>query len=81
MVRCAEALQQYKPGPPLVPGVWFEYEIKVNGKRFTVVLQNLESGAREQTTHFENSDAERGVAKADGRPLATSASSPTPAQR
>lgn len=53
-------VQNYAPGPSLVPGVWFEYEIKVQGDDYTVFLTNLQSGERKQTTSFHNSDAVRG---------------------
>lgn len=54
------ALQTYAPGPPLVPGVWFEYEIVVQGDDYTVFLTNLQSGQRVQTTSFHNTDTDRG---------------------
>ncbi len=56
------ALQQYVPGPALVPGVWFEYEITVQGDNYTVFLTNLQSGQRTQTTSFQNTDTARGRA-------------------
>ncbi len=54
------SLQTYNPGPALVPGVWFEYEIVVQGDDYTVFLTNLQSGQRTQTTHFHNTDIDRG---------------------
>ena len=54
------AAQTYTPGPALVPGVWFEYEIVVQGDDYTVFLTNTESGERKQTTAFKNTDTERG---------------------
>jgi hypothetical protein len=54
------ALQTYTPGPALVPGVWFEYEIVVLGEVYTVFLTNLQSGQRTQTTSFQNTDTDRG---------------------
>jgi choline dehydrogenase-like flavoprotein len=54
------AVQNYTPGPPLVPGVWFEYEIAVQGNNYTVFLTNTQTSARTQTTSFTNTDAERG---------------------
>ena len=54
------AMQNYTPGPPLVPGFWFEYEIVVQGDDYTVFLTNVETGARVQTTSFHNTDGERG---------------------
>lgn len=54
------AVQTYTPGPPLIPGVWFEYEIVVQGEDYTVFLTNLQSGERKQTTSFQNTDADRG---------------------
>jgi len=56
------AVQQYTPGPALVTGVWFEYEIAVQGDDYKVFLTNTQSGVRQQTTAFHNSDAERGRA-------------------
>jgi choline dehydrogenase-like flavoprotein len=56
------AVQNYTPGPPLVPNVWFEYEIVVQGDDYTVFLTNTQSGERRQTTSFHNTDAERGRA-------------------
>jgi len=56
------AVQSYTPGPALVPGIRFEYEINVQGDRYTVFLTNLQTGVRQQTTSFRNTDAERGHA-------------------
>lgn len=55
-------MQNYAPGPALVPGVWFELEIVVHGDDYTVFLTNTDSGQRTCTTTFQNSDAERGRA-------------------
>ena len=66
--RYDDVWQQYKPGPALVPGPWFEYEIRVSGDRYTVTLRNLASGAKERTTLYENTDKERGIATLAGRP-------------
>lgn len=54
------AMQQYTPGPALVPGVWFEYEVVVQGEDYSVFLTNTQSGVRQQTTAFHNTDGERG---------------------
>jgi Domain of Unknown Function (DUF1080)/GMC oxidoreductase len=54
-------VQNYTPGPPLVPGVWFEYEIIVAGNDYTVFLTNTQTGVRQQTTSFHNTDGVRGV--------------------
>ena len=54
------ALQTYTPGPALVSGVWFEYEIVAQGDDYTVFLTNTESGERKQTTAFKNTDTEHG---------------------
>jgi hypothetical protein len=54
------AVQNYTPGPPLIPGIWFEYEIIVQGDNYTVFLTNTQTGARARTTSFQNTDAERG---------------------
>jgi choline dehydrogenase-like flavoprotein len=56
------ATQAYTPGPALEPGVWFEYEIVVQGDDYTVFLTNLQSGQRTQTSHFVNTDTARGRA-------------------
>jgi choline dehydrogenase-like flavoprotein len=56
------AVQNYAPGPALVPNVWFEYEIVVHGDDYTVFLTNTQTGERLQTTSFHNTDAERGRA-------------------
>jgi len=56
------ALQNYTPGPALVPGVWFEYEIVVQGDDYTVFLTKTQTGERTQTTSFRNTDGERGRA-------------------
>jgi hypothetical protein len=53
-------VQTYVPGPRLVPGVWFEYEIDVHGDRYNAFLTDLQSGQRTQTTSFTNTDPERG---------------------
>ncbi len=55
-------VQNYTPGPALVPGVWFEYEIVVQGDDYTVFLTNLQTGERKRITSFHNTDAERGRA-------------------
>ena len=55
-------VQTYTPGPPLVPGVWFEYEIEVLGDDYKVFLTNLDSGQRGKTSAFHNTDADRGRA-------------------
>jgi hypothetical protein len=54
------AVQQYTPGPALVPGVWFEYEVTVQGDDYTVFLTNVETGERTRTTTFHNTDGDRG---------------------
>jgi len=54
------AVQQYTPGPALVPGVWFEYEVTVQGEDYTVFLTNVQTGERTRTTTFHNTDADRG---------------------
>jgi len=55
------AIQNYTPGPALIPGVWFEYEIVVQGNDYTVFLTNIETGERKQTTTFHNTDTDRGL--------------------
>jgi choline dehydrogenase-like flavoprotein len=56
------AVQNYTPGPALVPGVWFEFEIVVQGDDYSIFLTNLQTGERKQTTSFHNIDGERGQA-------------------
>jgi hypothetical protein len=58
------AVQNYTPGPALIPGVWFEYEIVVQGDDYSVFLTNTQTGDRRQTTSFHNTDGERGRAPA-----------------
>ena len=58
--RNEPTVQNYTPGPPLVPGAWFEYEIVVQGDDYSVFLTNTQTGERRQTTSFHNTDAERG---------------------
>lgn len=60
--------QVYQPGPNLVPGRWYEYEIDVRGDTYTVDLTDLDTGVRTRTTTFQNTDAVRGVAMAGGQP-------------
>lgn len=54
------AVQNYTPGPALVPGIWFEYEIVVQGDDYSGFLTNTQTGERKQTTSFQNTDSERG---------------------
>jgi len=61
-------LQQYTPGPPLVPGVWFQYDIVVTGNHYAVSLTNKQSGASQLTTIFDNPDAGRGIGQLNGQP-------------
>jgi choline dehydrogenase-like flavoprotein len=56
------AVQTYTPGPALVPGVWFEFEIVVQGDDYSVFLTNTQTLERKQTTAFHNTDGERGLA-------------------
>jgi hypothetical protein len=58
--RNEPAVQNYTPGPTLVPGVWFEYEIQVKADDYSVFLTNTQTGERKQTTSFHNTDPERG---------------------
>jgi len=60
--RNEPAVQEYRPGPGLVPGAWFEYEIVVAGDDYTVFLTNLVTGQRVRTTAFHNTDPDRGRA-------------------
>jgi len=66
--RYDDRLQQYTPGPPLVPGVWFQYDIAVTGNHYEVTLTNTQSGASQLTTIFDNPDTARGVAKVGTQP-------------
>jgi len=56
------AVQDYTPGPLLVPGIWFEYEIVVQAEDYAVFLTNTQTGERKKTTSFHNTDLERGRA-------------------
>src|SRR5215212_1888032 len=56
------SVQNYTPGPALVPGVWFEYETVVQGNDCKVFLTNLQTSQRIQTTSFHNTDGDRGRA-------------------
>lgn len=56
------AVQTYTPGPVLVPGVWFEYEIVLQGNDYSVFLTNTQTLERKQTTALRNSNIERGRA-------------------
>lgn len=58
--RNEPTVQDYTPGPALVPGIWFEYEIVVKADDYSVFLTNTQTGERKQTTSFHNTDAERG---------------------
>ena len=56
--RNEPTVQNYTPGPALVPGIWFEYEIVVKADDYSVFLTNTQTGERKQTTSFHNADAE-----------------------
>jgi hypothetical protein len=56
------AVQKYTPGPALVPGAWFEYEIVAQGDQYSVYLTNTQTGIRQHTTSLLNTDGERGRA-------------------
>ena len=62
------SIQQYTPGPPTRPGVWMQYDIVVTGNHYEVTLTDTETGASQLTTIFDNTVAERGVAKVNGTP-------------
>jgi len=62
------ATQTYQPGPPLLPGRWYEYEIDVRGNDYTIDLADLDTAAHTRTTVFQNTDAARGVAASGGQP-------------
>jgi hypothetical protein len=61
-------LQQYRHGPALRPGTWYELEIEVAGDTYTVDLTDTSTGTRTRTSTFENTDPDRGLARIDGRP-------------
>lgn len=46
------AVQNYTPGPALVPNIWFEYEIVVQADDYTVFLTNLQNGQRRARQFF-----------------------------
>lgn len=56
------AVQDYTPGPLLVPGIWFEYEIVAQAEDYAVFLTNTQTGERKKTSSFHNTDLERGRA-------------------
>jgi choline dehydrogenase-like flavoprotein len=61
-------VQQYTPGPATRPGVWMQYDIVVTGNHYEVTLTDTETGASQLTTIFDNTDAERGIARINGNP-------------
>jgi 3-keto-disaccharide hydrolase/GMC oxidoreductase len=61
-------IQQFTPGPAVVPNVWMQYDIQVAGNHYEVTLTNTETGASQLTTIFDNTDAARGIARIDGAP-------------
>ena len=66
--RFDDRLQQYAPGPPLAPGVWFQYDILVTGNHYEVTLTNTQTGASQVTTTFDNPDTSRGIGQLSGQP-------------
>ncbi len=62
-------LQVFQPPPKLIPMTWYEFEIAVQGNTYTVDLTNLETGAKTRTTTFKNTDADRGMATENGKPV------------
>jgi choline dehydrogenase-like flavoprotein len=61
-------VQEYTPGPATRPGVWMQYDIVVTGNHYEVTLTDTETGGSQLTTIFDNTDAERGVARINGKP-------------
>ena len=61
-------MQDYQPGPALLPDRWYEYEIDVRGDAYTVDLTDLSTGTRTRTTTFKNTDPVRGVAAIGAQP-------------
>ena len=61
-------VQHYTPGPPTRAGVWMQYDIVVTGNHYEVTLTDTDSGVSQLTTTFDNTDAQRGVAKINGAP-------------
>jgi hypothetical protein len=61
-------VQQYTPGPATRPGVWMQYDIVVTGDHYEVTLTDTETGVSQLTTAFDNTVAERGVARVNGAP-------------
>jgi choline dehydrogenase-like flavoprotein len=66
--RFDDELQKYQPALNLVPGTWYEYEIKVAGNTYTVDLTDLDTNQKTRTSEFQNTDALRGVATENGQP-------------
>jgi hypothetical protein len=54
--------QNYTPRPNLIPGVWYEYEIKVAGQNYRVGMRTVGDAAFTQVTDFTNTDPNRGPA-------------------
>jgi len=61
-------LQQFTPGPPVIPGIWMQYDIVAIGNHYEATLSNTDTGALQITTIFDNTDADRGVANVNGQP-------------
>jgi hypothetical protein len=62
------ATQTYQPGPPLIPGRWYQYEIDARGDTYTVDLTDLDTAARTRTSTFTNTDTDRGIGVSGGQP-------------
>jgi hypothetical protein len=62
------ATQVYQPGPALIPGRWYQYEIDARGDTYTVDLTDLDTSARTRTSTFTNTDVDRGIAGSGGQP-------------
>src|SRR5437764_2940421 len=58
--RNEPAMQNYRAGPALIPGVRFELEVTAQGDDYTVFLTSTQTGERKQITAFNNTDTERG---------------------
>src|SRR5436190_270348 len=46
------AVQNYTPGPPLIPSIWFEYEIVVQGTPSPLSSPRTPTGWRKRAPHF-----------------------------
>src|SRR5262249_47941736 len=61
------AVQQFRAGPRMAEGQWYEFEIRVQGQQYTVLFGKADGSPKVQTTSFRNPEAFRGVAAGAGQ--------------